>query len=187
MAGIFGEFFLVSVSHKTKHEKSSKNSGKIRRKIQGKNSGRKLEKFGKLSFCNFPDLKKSPHLAWGVFTFQCFVFFLIFAFFCLSFPSSPLLLDFLKPKSGPSNEVMGNTFVCFGAQESMLLPGKCRTRRASARRIASSRNPSERKRHINSFHINFLCRPLAPGVVPGAKPGLSQGTNPALPGFQCVK
>ena len=27
MAGIFGEFFLVSVSHETKHEKSSKNSG----------------------------------------------------------------------------------------------------------------------------------------------------------------
>ena len=36
MAGIFGEFFLVSVSHKTKHEKSSKNSGKIRSKIRGK-------------------------------------------------------------------------------------------------------------------------------------------------------
>ena len=36
MAGIFGEFFLVSVSHETKHEKSSKNSGKIRSKIRGK-------------------------------------------------------------------------------------------------------------------------------------------------------
>ena len=45
MSGIFGEFFLVSVSHETKHEKSSKNSG------------RKIEKFGKLSFCNFSDLK----------------------------------------------------------------------------------------------------------------------------------
>ena len=53
MAGIFGEFFLVSVSHETRHEKSSKNSGKIRSKIRGKNSGRKFEKFGKLSFCNF--------------------------------------------------------------------------------------------------------------------------------------
>ena len=42
----------------------------------------------------------------GFFTFQCFVFFLIFAFSCLCFFSSfPLLLDFLKPKSGPSNEV----------------------------------------------------------------------------------
>ena len=46
MAGIFGEFFLVSVSHETKHEKSLKNSGKIRSKIRGeirdenfKNSG----------------------------------------------------------------------------------------------------------------------------------------------------
>ena len=36
MAGIFGEFFLVSISHETKHEKSSKNSGKIRSKIRGK-------------------------------------------------------------------------------------------------------------------------------------------------------
>ena len=36
MAGIFGEFFLVSVSHETKHKKSSKNSGKIRRKIREK-------------------------------------------------------------------------------------------------------------------------------------------------------
>ena len=36
MAGIFGEFFLVSVSHKMKHENSSKNSGKIRSKIRGK-------------------------------------------------------------------------------------------------------------------------------------------------------
>ena len=44
---------------------------------------------------------------WGFFTFQCFVFFLIFAFSCLSFSSFPLLLDFLKPKSGPSNEVIG--------------------------------------------------------------------------------
>ena len=36
MAGISGEFFLVSVSHETKREKSSKNSGKIRSKIRGK-------------------------------------------------------------------------------------------------------------------------------------------------------
>ena len=56
MAGIFGEFFLVSVSHEAKHENSSKNSGKIRSKIRGKNSGRKFEKFGKDSFCNFSDI-----------------------------------------------------------------------------------------------------------------------------------
>ena len=36
MAGIFGEFFLVSVSHETKHENSSKNSRKFRSKIRGK-------------------------------------------------------------------------------------------------------------------------------------------------------
>ena len=44
---------------------------------------------------------------WGFFTFQCFVFLLIFAFSCLIFSSFPLLLDFLKPKSGPLNEVIG--------------------------------------------------------------------------------
>ena len=36
MVGIFGEFFLVSVSHERKHEKSSKNAGKIRSKTRGK-------------------------------------------------------------------------------------------------------------------------------------------------------
>ena len=46
------------------------------------------------------------HLVWGFFVFQCFVIFLIFAFSCLSFSSFPLLLDFLKPESGPSNEVV---------------------------------------------------------------------------------
>ena len=44
---------------------------------------------------------------WGFFTFPCFVFFLIFPFPCLFVSSSPLLLDSLKPKSGPSNEVIG--------------------------------------------------------------------------------
>ena len=36
--GDFGEFFLVSVSHRKKHENSKKNSGKIRSKIQDENS-----------------------------------------------------------------------------------------------------------------------------------------------------
>ena len=53
-------------------------------------------------------MKKHTHLVWGFFTFQCFVFFLTFAFSCLSFSSFPLLLDFLKPKSGPSNEDIGS-------------------------------------------------------------------------------
>ena len=58
MAGIFGEFFLVSVSHETKHEKSSKNSEQNSEQNSGQNSGQKFEKFGELSFCNFSDLKK---------------------------------------------------------------------------------------------------------------------------------
>ena len=55
------------------------------------------------------DPEKPPHQVWGFFTFQWFVFFLIFAFSCLSLSSFPLLLDFLKPKSGPSNEVIGSS------------------------------------------------------------------------------
>ena len=39
--------------------------------------------------------------------FQCLVFFLLFAFSCLSFSYFPPLFDFLKPKSGPSDEGIG--------------------------------------------------------------------------------
>ena len=56
--GIFGEFFLVSVSWEAKHENSSKNSGKIRSKIRGKIRDENSKKFGKLSFCHFSDLMK---------------------------------------------------------------------------------------------------------------------------------
>ena len=42
----------------------------------------------------------------GFLMFQCFVFFLIFAFSCLDFSCFPLLFDFLKPSSGPSDEVI---------------------------------------------------------------------------------
>ena len=72
----------------------------------------------KVEISNFPqfivknDPGKPPHQVWGFFTFPCFLFFLIFAFSCLIFSSFPLLLGFLKPKSGPSNEVIGLTF-CF--------------------------------------------------------------------------
>ena len=38
---------------------------------------------------------------------QCFFFFLIFAFFCHSFSSLPLLLDIFRPKYGPPNGVRG--------------------------------------------------------------------------------
>ena len=58
MAGIIGEFFLVSVSHETEHEKSSKIPGKIRRIIRGKIPGTEFEKFGELSFCNFSNPTK---------------------------------------------------------------------------------------------------------------------------------
>ena len=48
--------------------------------------------------------------------FSMSVFFLIFAFSCPSFTSFPLLLDFLKPSSGPSDEVkgiyMGYIYIC---------------------------------------------------------------------------
>ena len=55
MAGIFGEFFLVSVAHETKHEKSSKIRGKFGAKF-GAKFGTKIRKIRELSFCNFPDL-----------------------------------------------------------------------------------------------------------------------------------
>ena len=66
MAGIFGEFFLVSVSHETKHEKSSKNSGKIRSKIRAKIRDEKFKKFGELSVCSFSDLTNSRFALHGL-------------------------------------------------------------------------------------------------------------------------
>ena len=56
MAGILGEFFLVSVSHETKHEKKNEKFGESSENNSGQNPGRKFEKFGELSFCNFSDL-----------------------------------------------------------------------------------------------------------------------------------
>ena len=52
-AGIFGEFFLVSVSWETKHENSLKKFGESSEQNSGGNSGQKFEKFGELSFCHF--------------------------------------------------------------------------------------------------------------------------------------
>ena len=45
---------------------------------------------------------------------------------------------------------------------------------------------SERKRHINYFHINFLCRPSPPGLSLG-QTGFVPGTNPVKSGFHCVE
>ena len=55
-AGIFGEFFLVSVSWKTKQGKLLEKFGENSEQNSGQNSGRKFEKFGALSFCTFSDL-----------------------------------------------------------------------------------------------------------------------------------
>ena len=38
---------------------------------------------------------------------------------------------------------------------------------------------SERKRHINIFHINFLCRPSTPGCLSQGQTGFVPGTNRA--------
>ena len=55
--------------------------------------------------------QKTPSLeGGGVFMFQCFVSFLILAFSCLTFSSFPVPFDLLKPKTGPSDEVIGNSF-----------------------------------------------------------------------------
>ena len=57
--GDFGEFFLVSGSHETKHENSEKNnSGKIQREIRGKIRDNNSKNSGELSFCDFSDLIK---------------------------------------------------------------------------------------------------------------------------------
>ena len=53
MAGIFGEIFLVSVSHETKHENSSKNSGKIRSKIRGEIRAENSENSGNFRSATF--------------------------------------------------------------------------------------------------------------------------------------
>ena len=42
-----------------------------------------------------------PPKRWGLYMFQCFFSFLVFAFFCHSFSSLPLLLDIFRPKNGP--------------------------------------------------------------------------------------
>ena len=60
-AGIFGEFFLVtlvSVSHKLNEaRKILKKFGENSERNSGQNPGQKFEKFGELSFCDFSDLR----------------------------------------------------------------------------------------------------------------------------------
>ena len=55
--------------------------------------------------------KNPPHLEWGSFTVSMFSLLSLLSqslpFLALVFHLFPLLLDFLRPKSGPSNEVMG--------------------------------------------------------------------------------
>ena len=45
---------------------------------------------------------------------------------------------------------------------------------------------SERKMHINFFHINFLCCTISPGLSQG-QTGFVSGTNPVKSGFRCVE
>ena len=52
-AGIFGEFFLVSVSWETKHENSSKKSGKIRSKIRQEIRDKNSKKSGNFRSATF--------------------------------------------------------------------------------------------------------------------------------------
>ena len=59
MAGIFGEFYLVSVSPRNEARKVFEKFGENSEQNSGQNSGRKFEKFGKLSFGNFSDLRNS--------------------------------------------------------------------------------------------------------------------------------
>ena len=68
--GDFWWSFFWSVSHETKNEKSSKKSGKNSEQNSGQNSGRKFEKFGKLPFCNFPDLMKNTCVIFWVSGFE---------------------------------------------------------------------------------------------------------------------
>ena len=49
----FGDFFLVSVSDETKHEKSLKKSGKIRSKIRGKIRDKNLKNSGNFRSATF--------------------------------------------------------------------------------------------------------------------------------------
>ena len=51
--------------------------------------------------------QKKTHTKCGGFHVSMFCLLSHFCLFCLIFSSFPLLLDFLKPKSGPLNEVIG--------------------------------------------------------------------------------
>ena len=57
MAGIFGEFFLVSVSHKMKARKLLKKFGENSEQNLGKKIETKIRKIRGPSFCNFSDLR----------------------------------------------------------------------------------------------------------------------------------
>ena len=77
MAGIFGEFFLVSVSHEMKHENSSKKFGENSERNSRQNSVRKFEKFEELSFCDFSNLTNCrgflSYKTWRVFSWRIFL------------------------------------------------------------------------------------------------------------------
>ena len=66
MAGIFGEFFLVSSFPRNKALKILEKFGEISEQNSGQNSGQNFEKFGELSFCNFSDFNKQKYEQTGV-------------------------------------------------------------------------------------------------------------------------
>ena len=59
MTGIFGEFFSALRFPQNEARKLLKKFGENSEQNSGQNSGRKFEKFGELSFCDFSDLKTS--------------------------------------------------------------------------------------------------------------------------------
>ena len=69
---------------------------------------------------------------------------------------------------------------CLGTMGRLFLAQDSEMARTALRATAS-----ERKRHINSFHINFLCRPSSPGLSQGLT-GFVPGTNPVKSGFHHV-
>ena len=56
MAGIFGEFFLALRLPRNEAREVLEKFGENSEQNSGQDLGRKFEKFGKLSFCHFPDL-----------------------------------------------------------------------------------------------------------------------------------
>ena len=85
-------------------------------------------------------------------------------------PSEPFLQEpkeepqppepFLKKRNRKRNRTSAKTLAKYRDTLSTKEPSEPKT--GTARTV-----PGEQKRHINFFHVNFLCRPLAPGLSQG--------------------